>query len=122
MKEKRKHRRLDAALPVTIRGIDCTGSLFMLHAVTADITPAGARILGVECRLDPGANIAVQHEGKKALFRVAWVGEIGSPQANQIGVHVLDPSKQIFNLPVLTFNLCEPEVPAALFPAQAAGD
>jgi hypothetical protein len=45
-----------------------------------------------------GQKIQVKCGRKKALFRVVWVGQPGSYQADQVGIRCLEPEKNIWGL------------------------
>lgn len=96
----RKEQRTRMMLPIRIWGMDSEGILFDLDARTVDITPIGARLAGVNCRLHRGATIGVQCGTSKARFRVVWVGAAGGPKQDQIGVQLLDLGKYIWGKPL----------------------
>jgi hypothetical protein len=100
-------------LPVRIWGMGYDGRLFSEDVETVDITPAGARLRGVSVPVQRGAIIGIQHGKVKARFRVAWVGEPGTPKAGQIGVHLAELGKYIWGTP-LRRTMGDPQVlPAA---------
>ncbi len=94
----RKDQRTDAVFPVRIWGMDSDGNLFQQDAQTVNITPSGARIQGVECKLYRGAVIGVQCGHLSARFRVVWVGE--KKEAGQIGIELLELGKYIWATPL----------------------
>lgn len=86
------------ALRVWVRGVDRNGNPFLQSAHVIDVSPNGARLEGVGHLTWPGEIIEVKRRWRKANFRVVWVGEIGRPQANQIGICALEPSKNIWGV------------------------
>ena len=86
------------AIRVWVRGVDRSGSPFVQSAYVIDVSRNGARLEGVGHLTWPGETIEVKRFWRKAKFRVVWVGEIGRPQANQIGICALEPSKNIWGL------------------------
>ncbi len=97
---KRPKYRTPKAFRVWVRGADRNGHPFVQSAQTVDISQHGARLDGVGYLTAPGETIEVKRRWRKARFRVVWTGEIGTPQANQIGVYCLEPSKYIWGVPL----------------------
>jgi hypothetical protein len=95
---KRGEPRTEIALPVRIFGTDATGRVFSENVVTVDISRSGAKIKGVQSRIEPGEVIGITHGSKKSRFRVAWVGQPGTPLATQIGVVNTTPEKSIWDV------------------------
>jgi hypothetical protein len=82
-------------LEVKVWGLDRHGKPFMQHARTLDVTNLGARLIGVDC-VTLGETIGIQNGDRKARFKVVWVGRENTPKAGQIGVHCLEPEKELF--------------------------
>jgi len=97
----RPQPRVPRALRVWIRGVDRNGNPFVQSAYTVDISRAGARVDGVGWLTAPGETIEVKRHWQKARFRVVWIGQIGTPQANQIGICCLEPSRDFWGVPLL---------------------
>jgi hypothetical protein len=95
---ERREQRIKASIPVVIRGMDANGAMFDLNVTTMDITPQGARLTGVTVPLLSGATLNVHRGASKARFRVTWVGQLGSPEQNQIGVRSLEPARYIWGV------------------------
>ena len=100
--EHRKQRKSEIRSPKAVRvwvsGVDPHGNPFSQSAYSLDISKSGARLYGVGFLTEPGKNIQVKRGWKKALFRVAWVGQAGSYQADQLGIRCLEPGKNIWGL------------------------
>jgi hypothetical protein len=96
----RPQSRIAKALQVQIRGLDRNGNPFVQSAYTVDISRTGARLDGVGWLTAPGGTIEVKRHWHKARFRVVWIGQIGTPQANQIGICCLEPNKYIWGVPL----------------------
>jgi PilZ domain-containing protein len=93
---RRRELRYDVDLTVKVWGLDRMGKPFVQHARVADANPLGGlRLTGIDC-VRVGEIIAIQHQGEKSRFQVVWVGRNNTPKARQIGVHNIDPSKQLF--------------------------
>jgi len=77
---------------VFVRGKDRNGNPFSQSSCTMDISEDGARLDGVAYLTAPGQVIEVKRRWHgKARFRVAWVGQIGTSESNQIGICNVDP-------------------------------
>ncbi len=114
----RPEYRIRKVLRVRVRGLDHNGNPFVQSAQTIDISRHGARLDGVGYLTGRGQTIEVKRHWQKARFRVVWTGQIGTPEANQIGVCCLEPSKYIWGapLPQLAAPRAEafPALPSAL--------
>jgi hypothetical protein len=87
--------RYEINVGVKVWGMDRYGKPFVQHARTVNANPLGARLSGIAC-VRVGEIIGIQHGDEKSRFKVVWVGRDNTPQARQIGVHCLEPSKRLF--------------------------
>jgi hypothetical protein len=93
--------RLPKTVQVWVRGVDRSGNPFVQSAQTIDIGQSGARLDGVGYLLGPGEIVQVKRGWRKAKFRVVWIGQLGTPEANQIGIcRVDDNNKDIWRVPL----------------------
>src|SRR5262249_32748073 len=80
-------QRAPQAFKVVVRGKDRNGNPFAQTSNTVDISEDGARLEGVAYLTAPGDIIEVKRRWHgKARFRVAWIGQIGTFESNQVGV------------------------------------
>jgi hypothetical protein len=86
-------------LRVWVRGIDLNGHPFVQSAYSINISKRGGRLSGLGQLVLPGTVIEVQRRFKTALYRVVWVGQIGTPQSDQIGITALQPDRTLWNVP-----------------------
>ena len=93
---QRREQRIAKALRVEARGVDRNGNPFTQKIHTLDISRGGARLDSMGCLRGPGETIEVKRGWRKARFRVVWVGEIGTPHDNQIGISSLEPGKNLW--------------------------
>ena len=96
----RKQPRMAKILRVWVRGVDPNGDPFVQSAYTVDVSQVGARLNGLGCVTRPGEVIEVKRGWRKARFRVVWIGQVGTPQADEIGILCLDGNKNIWGVPV----------------------
>jgi len=97
----RPEPRHSARLRVKIRGRDLLGNPFQQDVFTQDVSARGARLDGAPSSLiDRSAIVEVHHRGRKARFRVVWVGQYGSMQHTQAGIQCLEPERCIWGQPL----------------------
>ncbi len=94
----RQDYRIAKSIRVQVRGNDRNGHPFVQSAFAIDISRNGARLDGVGYLTWPGEIIEIKRGWSKARFRVVWVGEMGTPQVNQVGVCCLEPEKYIWGV------------------------
>ncbi len=77
--DRRKEYRLDIELSVRIWGIDRNARPFAELVRATSVSDSGAVLLDVHSKLHAGEVLDVQHEARKAQFRVVWTrpGEMG---------------------------------------------
>src|SRR5438128_11746027 len=73
--DRRKERRLDdLELSVQIWGVDRNARPFAELVRATSVSASGAVLLDVHSKLHAGDLLDVQHEARKAQFRVVWKG------------------------------------------------
>lgn len=91
----RYNQRITVAMPVTVHGGE--PNPFVHSAYTVDISKAGARLDGMGFLAKPGAIVEVKRRWHgKARYRVVWVGRVGTPLVNQVGLACLGAEKDIW--------------------------
>jgi len=96
----RREPRHPIRIPVRIFGTDAEGQLFSENVYSFDISNQGARLDGVKARLKPGEVIGVSQGQKKSRFCIQWVGQLGTPTANQVGLVNVTKDKSIWDAPL----------------------
>jgi hypothetical protein len=96
----RREARVPMRLPVTVWGMDLDGKLFRIQAHTMNITPAGARLEGIWKALYRGMNVGIDCGGRRARFRVTWIGRLGTGTGGEIGVQCVEPGRYIWGVPL----------------------
>ena len=89
----RREKRVAASVPIRVRGVDEQGQPYTQSAQAVDVSRHGARLDGIGYATRPGETIEVKRRWHSARFRVLWVGDPGTPQADQAGVYALQPEK-----------------------------
>ncbi|MGH8459451.1 MAG: hypothetical protein ACRESV_08875, partial [Nevskiales bacterium] len=93
-----RESRIAQAHRVWVRGVDYKGNPFLQTAFSINISRSGGRLDGLGLLIRPGDTIEVRRLWRKALFRVVWTGQRGTPQANHIGICSLEPNGNFWNL------------------------
>jgi hypothetical protein len=116
---RRSEQRIAVSLPVTVRGLDSRGNPFTVNAETHDISFSGASLCGLSEIVAPGMKIEVETGGRKAWYRVRWVGKNDSSKAGRIGIRSLEHGRYIWGL---TPKGWEPDTyePSAVAEAEAS--
>ncbi len=87
--DDRPEERVDAKIIVRVWGMDAEGRPFFQNADAANISSEGALLSGIRHTLKVGDVIGIQHEDKKARFKVVWVKDAGRPRMVDAGVQIL---------------------------------
>jgi PilZ domain-containing protein len=91
--DKRPETRVATQIPVRVWGMDAEGRPFFQNANATNISSEGALLLKINHPLKTGDIIGVQHEGKKARFKVVWLIDGGAARKIEVGVQIL-PNQQ----------------------------
>ncbi len=94
----RLESRIPKVLRVRIQGVDRDGNPFVQKTHTVDLSRSGARLDSVGCLKGRGQTIQVRRGWQEARFRVAWIGQIGMPNDNQVGIRCLEPGRYIWGV------------------------
>jgi hypothetical protein len=70
----------------------------IVAASTVDASAFGARLRDFRGDVSVGQTVTVLSGEKRCKFRVAWVGDAGSPNENHIGIESLDDSKSLWGI------------------------
>ncbi|HXX44327.1 MAG TPA: PilZ domain-containing protein [Candidatus Acidoferrales bacterium] len=95
---RRSEQRIAVSLPVTVRGVDANGNPFEVRTETHDISFSGASLEGLQDVVTPGAKIELESHGRKAWYRVRWVGRDDSTRSGRIGIHSLEHGRYIWGV------------------------
>jgi hypothetical protein len=89
-------KRIHVALPIRVTYWDAENRPRLEMACTYDISPHGARIVGLRCVKEAGEIIAVERGRNKAFCRVVWIGEDNSELKGQIGLQCIENQRQMW--------------------------
>jgi hypothetical protein len=93
-RKTRRGARNQESLKVVVRGKDRNGNPFSQTSRTLDISEDGARLENVAYLTAPGEIIEVKRRWHgKSRFRVAWIGQFGTSESNQIGICTMEGNR-----------------------------
>lgn len=84
-------------LRVKLRGTDGRGYRFAQTVFTHDVSVRGARLSEAPPLVNPATVVELEYRGKKARFRVVWVGGLVN---DEVGLLSLEHSKCIWGKPL----------------------
>ena len=94
--DKRREERVQIELPLRVhrsaRGLE------QQSGHTADISTSGARIAGLKDMLEQDEVVEVECSGRKASYRVVWIGTHGTSSEGQAGLECLEAGADIWKL------------------------
>ena len=93
----RKQQRVPKTVRVMVTGMDSRGHRFRQSSYTVDVSHDGARLDGIGFLTSPGQTIEVRRLWRKKKFRVIWIGQIGTTEANQVGIFGLAADKDLWH-------------------------
>lgn len=97
-RKNRRKPRVPKSMRVVVKGTDSKGHRFVQSAYTVDLSQDGARLEGIGFLTSPGQTIEVRRYWRKANFRVIWIGQVGTKEANQVGVFSLQSDRNIWRV------------------------
>ena len=97
---RRSEQRIALRVPILVRGKDSRGTPFTITAQTHDITATGASLNGLKGIADVGSKIEIEYQGRKAMYRIQWIGKVGTPRSGHAGVKCLEPGNYIWGVPL----------------------
>jgi hypothetical protein len=90
--DRRKEHRLDMELSVQIWGVDRNARPFAELVRATSVSASGAVLLDVHSKLHAGELLDVQHEARRAQFRVVWT------RPGETGIQALPHEEPIFGV------------------------
>jgi hypothetical protein len=96
--DRRRQRRIFVELPVQIWGMDAHARPFTQPASLRTISGRGATLQGVSAQLKPGDVVDLQYQGKKAQFRIVWLGKAGTEMQGEVGVENLSVDAPLWDV------------------------
>ena len=97
---RRTEVRIAKHMPVLVHGTDGRGIPFTVTAHAHDISGSGASLTGLNGVGLAGTKIDLEYQGRRARYRIQWVGKEGTARANQVGLRCLEPGNYIWGVPL----------------------
>jgi hypothetical protein len=85
-KNRRRHDRKQAVLPVRVRGKDAAGASFEALAHTLDLTPAGTRLGSIRRELKALDTVTISYHQRRMEFTVVWTKLLDAKGEYQVGL------------------------------------
>jgi hypothetical protein len=92
--DPRRERRIHIAVPVKV--FADAASLDFQTCCTYEISTIGARLVAPLGIKEPGQLILLQRHGRRAKYKVVWVGKPDTSEAGQVGVECMEPHNVIW--------------------------
>jgi hypothetical protein len=108
---RRSEQRIALRVPILVRGKDSRGTPFTISAQTHDVTATGASLNGLKGIAGIGSKIEIEYQGRKAMYRIQWIGKVGTPRSGHAGVKCLEPGNYIWGVPLAEWapDMFDPE-------------
>lgn len=90
-------KRIHVALPIRVTSWDTDNRPRLEMACTYDISPHGARIVGLRGVRNLGDIVALERGRNKSFWRVVWIGEQGSELRGQVGLQCVEADKTMWD-------------------------
>ena len=95
---RRRHDRVQAVLPVRVKGTDAAGKPFEALAHTLDLTPTGARLGAIRRELKTLDVLIVQYHGRRMEFTVVWTKLLNESGEYQVGLQAFSQEQEAWGL------------------------
>ena len=93
-KDRRRQGRIQAVLPLRVRGTDAFGSVFEALAHTLDFTPTGARLGAIRHQLKALDTLTVFYRQRRMEFTVVWTRPLSGTSEYQVGLQAFSQEKE----------------------------
>jgi hypothetical protein len=91
---RRRQDRIQAVLPVRVRGTDSSGKSFEILAHTLDLTANGARLGSIRHQLKALDTLTIFYRQRKMEFTVVWTKLLDGRSEYQVGLQAFSQEKE----------------------------
>ncbi len=91
---RRRQDRIQAVLPVRVRGTDAAGKSFEILAHTLDLTANGARLGSIRHQLNALDRLTIFYRQRKMEFTVVWTKLLDGRSEYQVGLQAFSQEKE----------------------------
>jgi hypothetical protein len=99
--ERRRQDRIQAVVPVRVRGTDASGASFEGLAHTLDLTPTGARLGAIRHKLKALDTLTVFYHQRRMEFTVVWTKVLDGRGEYQVGLQAFSQEKEPWGMSFL---------------------
>jgi len=100
--DRRRQDRIQAVLPVRVRGTDTYGVSFEALAHTLDLTPTGARLGAIRHELKVLDTLTILYHQRRIEFTVVWTKLLDARGEYQVGLQAFSQEKEPWGMSFLT--------------------
>lgn len=91
---RRRQDRIQAVLPVRVRGTDAYGASFEALAHTLDLTPTGVRLGAIRHQLKVLDTLTILYHQRRMEFTVVWTKLLDGKSEYQVGLQAFSQEKE----------------------------
>jgi hypothetical protein len=91
---RRRQDRIQAVLPVRVRGTDSSGNSFEILAHTLDLTANGARLGSIRHSLKALDTLTIFYRQRKMEFTVVWTKLLDGRSEYQVGLQAFSQERE----------------------------
>jgi hypothetical protein len=91
---RRRQDRIQAVLPVRVRGTDSAGQSFEILAHTLDLTANGARLGSIRRQLKVLDTLTIFYRQRRMEFTVVWTKLLDGRSEYQVGLQAFSQEKE----------------------------
>jgi hypothetical protein len=95
---RRRQDRIQAVLPVRVRGTNSSGISFEGFAHTLDLTPTGVRLGSIRQELKALDTLTVLYHQRRMEFTVVWTKLLDAKGEYQVGLQAFSQEKEIWGM------------------------
>ncbi len=99
--DRRRQDRIQAVLPVRVRGTDASGVSFEALAHTLDLTPTGARLGAIRHQLKALDTLTILYHQRRMEFTVVWTKLLDGRSEYQVGLQAFSQEKEPWGMSFL---------------------
>ena len=95
---RRRQDRIQAVLPVRVRGTDAYGASFEGLAHTLDLTPTGVRLGAIRHQLKLFDTLTILYHQRRMEFTVVWTKLLDGKGEYQVGLQAFSQEKDTWGM------------------------
>jgi hypothetical protein len=96
--DRRRQDRIQAVLPVRVRGVDTAGVSFDELAHTLDLTPTGVRLGAIRHQVRALDTLIIFYHQRRMEFKVVWTRLLEGTKEYQVGLKAFSQQQEAWGL------------------------